>query len=104
MKKKFMALLMALVLVISMLPTAALAAEGDVAKIGEQGYATLQAAFEAVQDNEIIEVLSNVTISSGTAGYTDGTYTDGVRYTSDTRVYRTLSEATSYRRLRYIRS
>ena len=53
------------------------------AKIGEQGYASLQAAFNAVQDGETITLVDNVTISAATAGYTDGTYTDGVRYTGD---------------------
>ncbi len=54
-----------------------------VAKIGDVEYTSLQAAFNAVQDGETITLVDNVTISAATAGYTDGTYTDGVRYTGD---------------------
>lgn len=54
-----------------------------VAKIGTTKYATLEDAFNAVQDGETIILVDNVTISAETAGYTDGTYTDGVRYTGD---------------------
>jgi len=54
-----------------------------VAQIGDKGYATLQAAVDDAQDGETIILINNITITASTAGYTDGTYTDGVRYTGD---------------------
>lgn len=49
--KKTIAMLLALLLVAVMLPVTAMAAEGDVAKIGETGYPTLEAAFAAVTNS-----------------------------------------------------
>lgn len=54
-----------------------------VAQIGEQKFTSLQAAFDAVQDGETIVLLDNITITAATAGYNDGTYIDGARYTGD---------------------
>ena len=64
MKRKLLSVLLTFCLAFSLLPTAALADEGDasgnVAKIGEQGYATLQAAVNAANDNTV-KLLENVT-------------------------------------------
>ena len=54
-----------------------------VAMVGEVGYTTLQKAVNAVQDGETIILLDNITIDNSNAGYQDGEYTDGVRYTGD---------------------
>ena len=47
MKKRFLSTLMALCLALSLLPATALAAEGEVAQIGDTTYATLQKAIDA---------------------------------------------------------
>jgi len=54
-----------------------------VAKIGDEEFATLQAAFDAAQDGDIIYVIENITIELDKASYNDGTYVDGIRYTGD---------------------
>lgn len=66
MKRKLLSVLLTLCLAFSLLPTAALADEGDasgnVAKIGEQGYATLQAAINAATtENSTVTLLKDVT-------------------------------------------
>ena len=72
MKKRFLASLLALCLIISLLPATALAAEGDAAQVGETTYATLQEAVTAAEsmDGEItVTLLKNVeegiTVSQG---------------------------------------
>ena len=66
MKKKFLALVMTLAMVLSLVPATALAEEvasEPVAKIGNQEYATLDAAVEAAKntDDAVIDVLANCT-------------------------------------------
>lgn len=66
MKRKLLSVLLTFCLAFSLLPTAALADEGDasgnVAKIGEQGYATLQAAINAATtENSTVTLLKDVT-------------------------------------------
>lgn len=66
MKRKLLSILLTFCLAFSLLPTAALADEGDasgnVAKIGEQGYATLQAAINAATtENSTVTLLKDVT-------------------------------------------
>ena len=65
MKKSILALLLAVLMVASLLPAAAMADEGNVAKIGDKEYATLaQAVAEATEDNNSIELLKDVELSS----------------------------------------
>ena len=67
MKKSILALLLAVLMVASLLPAAAMADEGNVAKIGDKEYATLAEAVAAVPDNThtTITLLSNVTDGVG---------------------------------------
>ena len=67
MKKSILALLLAVLMVASLLPAAALADEGNVAKIGDKEYATLAEAVAAVPDNTptTITLLRNVTDGAG---------------------------------------
>ena len=78
--KKFFSLVLALVMALS-LTTVAWGA--DVAKIGNTGYATLQAAVDAARDGETITLLSDIEYNSSNCGFTDGTWYDGVKYTGD---------------------
>ncbi len=65
MKRKLLSVLLTFCLAFSLLPTAALADEGEasgnVAKVGEQGYATLQAAINAAKDGDTVTLLGDVT-------------------------------------------
>ena len=54
-----------------------------VAMIGETSYATLQSAFNAAVDGDEIVIAQDITITEAFAGYSDGTYTDGIRYNGD---------------------
>ena len=60
MKKKLSAIVLALVLALSLLPAAAFAADGDVAQVGEQTYATVAEAIEAAKDGGTVKLLKNV--------------------------------------------
>ena len=67
MKKSILALLLAVLMVASLLPAAAMADEGPEAKIGDKEYPTLAAAVAAVADNTptTITLLRNVTDGAG---------------------------------------
>ena len=67
MKKSILALLLAVLMVASLLPAAAMADEGNEAKIGDTEYPTLAAAVEAVADNTptTITLLRDVTNGAG---------------------------------------
>jgi len=67
MKKSILALLLAVLMVASLLPAAAMADEGNEAKIGDTEYETLAAAVEAVADNTptTITLLRDVTNGAG---------------------------------------
>ena len=60
MKKKLSAIVLALVLALSLLPAAAFAADGDVAQVGEQTYATVAEAIEAAKDGGTVKLLKDV--------------------------------------------
>lgn len=62
MKKRILAMLLTLCMVLSLLPVAAFAAPGpnDVASISETGYATLDEAFTAAKAGDTITLLANV--------------------------------------------
>lgn len=60
MKKKLSAIVLALVLALSLLPAAAFAADGDVAQVGEQTYATVAEAIEAAKDAGTVKLLNDV--------------------------------------------
>lgn len=60
MKKKISAILLALVMALCLLPAAAFAADGDVAQVGEQTYATVAEAIEAAKDGGTVKLLKNV--------------------------------------------
>ena len=60
MKKKISAIILALVMALCLLPAAAFAADGDVAQVGEQTYATVAAAIEAAKDGGTVKLLKDV--------------------------------------------
>ena len=49
--KRFLSAFIAILLVVSLMPLSAFAATGDVAKIGDTGYATLADAIKAAPKN-----------------------------------------------------
>ncbi len=61
--KRLLSSFVALMMVLSLLPTAAFAAEGDVAQIGDTPYATLDQAIAAAADGATIELLADATTS-----------------------------------------
>ena len=62
--KKLMSVLLALALVLAMVPVAASAADGDVARVGEATYPTLQAAVGALgEEGGAITLLADVELS-----------------------------------------
>ena len=62
MKKKFLALVLTLAMVLSLVPMTALAEEpAPVAQIGEETYTSLDAAVGAATDEAIINVLADCT-------------------------------------------
>lgn len=67
MKRKLLSVLLTFCLAFSLLPTAALADEGEasgnVAKIGEQGYATLAEAIAAANDGQTVKMLNNTKVT-----------------------------------------
>lgn len=69
--KRFLSWVMAAAMVISMLPLSAMAAEGDVAQIGDTTYPTLEAALKAATDSAdssvTIEMLESCTITDSIA-------------------------------------
>lgn len=81
--KKVLASILALAMVLSTMGTVAFAADGNVAKVGDTYYATLQAAFNAAKDNDIIVLQDNVTITEATRVFNSGSYYDGVYYLGD---------------------
>lgn len=61
MKAKFLSVLLALTMVLSLLPTAVLAADGeDVAKVGGKTYQPLQGAIDAAEDGATVKLLSDI--------------------------------------------
>lgn len=65
MKKRLLATLLTLCMVLTMLPTAAFAADGDVAQIGDTTYATLDEAVEAAEEGATIELLQDCELTKG---------------------------------------
>jgi len=59
MKKRILSLALALLMILSLMPTMALA-DGEVAQIGENKYPTFEAALAAVTDEETIVLLQDV--------------------------------------------
>lgn len=68
MVKRLMSWVLAAAMVVTMLPVSVLGAEpgGNVAKIGETEYATLDEAIKAAADGDTIELLGNAELSSTT--------------------------------------
>ena len=63
MKRKLLATLLALCLVVGMIPLAASAAEGDVAAVGSTSYPTLAQAVDAAQSGQTITLITDTDIS-----------------------------------------
>ena len=89
MRKRALALLMTLCMVLSLV-TPALATEGDVAQIGEQTYATLNEAIDAAADGATIQLLGDATLlttafPSGKTITIVGTNASGENYTIDAK-------------------
>lgn len=63
--KKLIALTLALLLTVLLLPTAALAEENNVAKIGDKEYASLRDALGAANDGDTITLLKDCELSNG---------------------------------------
>lgn len=66
MKKRLMSLMIALCLVVGLFAVTAFAAEGDVAMIGDQGYATLQDAINDAYAGETIVLLKDIAMTDDT--------------------------------------
>ena len=64
MKKKLLAVMLSLCMAVSLMPTAVLAAEGDVAQVGDATYSTLQEAFAAAQSGQEIQLLTDITLDT----------------------------------------
>ena len=60
MKRKLLSILLTLCLAFSLLPTAALADEGKVAKVGDTEYMTLQAAIDAASSGATVKLLADI--------------------------------------------
>ena len=60
---RLLSVLVSLCMVLALVPTTAFAAEGDVARIGDRTFATLDEAVEAAADGAIIELLGDATTS-----------------------------------------
>ena len=60
MKKKILAVFLSLCMAMSLLPVTALAAENDVAQVGDTTYTTLEKAFSAAQNGQEIKLLDDV--------------------------------------------
>ena len=63
--KKLIALTLALLLAVLLLPTAALAEENNVAKIGDTKYASLKDALGDANDGDTITLLKDCELSNG---------------------------------------
>ncbi len=78
--RKFLSLLVAAAMLITLLPTAAFAAEGDAATVTSAdgskvtSYATLQDAINAAKDGETIKILKDIELSSGISPKTSVTF------------------------------
>ena len=81
MKHKLLSILLTLCLAFSLLPTAALADEGQdpVAQIGETTYATLKAAFEGAEDGDTVTLLKDAELTE-TLNITKATTLDGANH------------------------
>ena len=66
MKKRLLSAFLMICMLLTMTPTVAFAADGDVAKIGSETYATLNDAIKAAKDGDTIELLSDCTLPSTT--------------------------------------
>ena len=64
MKRKFFAAFLSLCMVMSLVPMTALAAENDVAQVGDTTYATLETAFSAAQNGQEIKLLNDVILEN----------------------------------------
>ena len=70
---RILAVMMAFVMAMPVSANAEIS-QTDVASIGDEGYATLQEAFDAVQDGDTIELLKDIEVNEGS---------NGVRYAGD---------------------
>jgi len=64
MKRKLLSILLCLAMALSLLPTAALADEGKVAKVGETEYATLAEAVEKADSGATVTLLKDTAVSA----------------------------------------
>ena len=64
MKRKFFAAFLSLCMVMSLVPMTALAAEGDVAQVGDKTYSTLQDAFNAAENGQEIQLLNDTNLDT----------------------------------------
>jgi uncharacterized protein YdeI (BOF family) len=64
MKKQLLITLIALCMAFTLLPTVALADDGDVAQIGEKSYASLQEAVDAAEEGQTIKLLKDIVLES----------------------------------------
>lgn len=84
--KKVLSILLCLVLMAGILPVSALADGGNVAKIGDTEYATLDAAVAVANDDDTIVLLGDCTLTNGLIADTktltiEGTGKTGVKLT-----------------------
>ena len=60
MKRKFLSILLTLAMVLTLLPTAAMAADGDVAEVDGRGYSALVDAINAAGTGKTVKLLANI--------------------------------------------
>ena len=85
MKKKFLFVLLAVLMVISMLTTVVAAesqASSPVAEINGVEYESLQVAIDSAVDGDTVKLLSNVEFNASNA-FVNGTWLDGIKYIGD---------------------
>ena len=66
-------LLLAVIMLLTIIPTTALAVEGDVAQVDDETYATLQEAIDAAVDGDTVELLKTGTQAEVVGVNKDGT-------------------------------
>ena len=71
MKRKFLSILLTLAMALTLLLTAAMAEVEKVAKVGENGYATLAEAVAAAKNGDTVTLLKNVTLNTPAPTFAD---------------------------------
>lgn len=89
MKKKLLAVLLVLVMLLGMIPPTVFAADGSdvVAKIGDNTFTDLQEAFDAAQEGDTVELTADVKLSEKTIVSHTGTFDLGGHTLEPAHIY-----------------